>query len=64
MTAFVTIIGQMKMLAKGGSLCDHYNKRTLCKQCKKLGIGGGSLCDHDSNRSFCKKMQKVGYWWW
>ena len=37
--------------------CDHFKKRTECKECKKLGKGGGSLCDHLKQKHRCKECR-------
>jgi hypothetical protein len=35
--------------------CEHGRRRTVCKDCKTLGIGGASICEHNRRRSKCKE---------
>jgi len=35
--------------------CEHGNRRTICRECKIVGMGGNSLCEHDKQRRSCPK---------
>lgn len=43
-----------------GRMCQHGKHKSLCKKCKKMGIGGGSICEHLKKRSICLKCKKNG----
>ena len=43
-----------------GHKCNHGNYGSLCKMCRKLGIGGGSICEHLIKRSICLKCKRNG----
>ena len=43
-----------------GTMCHHDKLKSLCKKCKKMGIGGGSICEHLKKRSICLKCKQNG----